>query len=127
MCFTRYTGPLVDHTYGNDQGYYLYIEASGGTRKQGEKAWLVTEHIASSSVDHCFTLWYHMYGNSIGNLSVYQSVYDPQKGGWDIPNKLFTAVGDHGDFWQQAFVDIPSDLTYYITVEGTHACILSFR
>ena len=61
----RYTGPSVDHTTGTDQGYYLYIEASGSTGKKGDKASLVTEHIQASSIDHCFTLWYHMKGNGM--------------------------------------------------------------
>ena len=68
LMFYRFTGPAVDHTTGTDNGFYMYIEASGGSNKVGDRAWLMTEHVAASNDDHCFSFWYHMAGK--GNLVV---------------------------------------------------------
>jgi len=37
-----YTGPEADHTFGTDEGHYIYIESSSLTLG-GEKAWLESE------------------------------------------------------------------------------------
>jgi len=62
LTYFRYTGPAVDHTTGTDKGFYMYVEASGSSNKQGDRAWLMTEHIAASNIDHCLSFWYHMNG-----------------------------------------------------------------
>ena len=49
-------------------GHYLFIETS--FRPKGWKAWLIGPKI-SPQAGKCFQFWYHMYGNSIGELNVY--------------------------------------------------------
>ncbi|XP_030853092.1 MAM and LDL-receptor class A domain-containing protein 1-like [Strongylocentrotus purpuratus] len=46
------TGPEVDHTFGTDEGYYIYTEASN-PRKLGERARLASFTIAGSRISVC--------------------------------------------------------------------------
>ena len=66
--------PLVDHTTGTSAGYYVYIESSY-PQLHGDKAWLVSE-VLESPRGACLDFWYHMKGNTTGNITVYQRVLD---------------------------------------------------
>ena len=50
------------------QGYYAYIESSGA-RVNGDNARLESLTM-NPSQSYCLTFWYHLYGNSIGNINV---------------------------------------------------------
>nr|XP_006814014.1 PREDICTED: MAM and LDL-receptor class A domain-containing protein C10orf112-like [Saccoglossus kowalevskii] len=60
------TGPTVDHTFGRTEGSYALFDVSGGS--SGQKARLEARPFLKA---RCVEFWYHMYGNHIGNLSVY--------------------------------------------------------
>ncbi|XP_066292880.1 MAM and LDL-receptor class A domain-containing protein 1-like, partial [Branchiostoma lanceolatum] len=60
------TGPSSDHTTGS--GYYMYIEASN--RQPGDVARLISPSLSSNV--KCLEFWYHMYGDHIEELRVYQ-------------------------------------------------------
>ena len=47
----------------------MYIEASEPV-KSGEKARLQTEILQASSASVCLSFWYHMYGDTMGQLKV---------------------------------------------------------
>ena len=66
--------PSVDHTTDTSIGYYAYIESSY-PQVYGDKAWLVSEVIESPR-GACLDFWYHMKGNTTGNMSVYYRVLD---------------------------------------------------
>ena len=68
--------PTVDHTLGTSAGHYAYIESSF-PQMHGDKAWLVSE-VLESPMGACLDFWYHMKGNSTGNLTVYQRVLNNQ-------------------------------------------------
>ena len=70
----RHSRPSVDHTTGTAAGHYVYIESSY-PQKHGDKAWLVSEAIESPR-GACLDFWYHMKGNSTGNMSVYYRITD---------------------------------------------------
>ncbi|XP_053380423.1 MAM and LDL-receptor class A domain-containing protein 1-like isoform X2 [Mercenaria mercenaria] len=96
------TGPSVDHSIGNDQGKYLYIESSS-PRKQGEFARLESPTL-SSRRKTCMSLWYYMYGDGIGNLTILI-----QKGqNTKSENVLFNISGNQGQRWCPAVVEIPA-------------------
>ncbi|XP_072014819.1 MAM and LDL-receptor class A domain-containing protein 2-like [Amphiura filiformis] len=64
------TGPAVDHTKGSSTGVYMYIESSS-PQKAGDKAWLVSPlQPATSPSGACMEFWYHMFGNTIGELNL---------------------------------------------------------
>lgn len=64
--------PAVDHTTGTSAGYYIYIESSF-PQTHGNKAWLVSE-VLESPKGACLDFWYHMKGNSTGNMTVYHRI-----------------------------------------------------
>ena len=105
------TGPKVDHTLGNSQGYYMYIETSGAGRKSGEKAWLVSDNRDPAS-SACLVFWYNMYGSGIGSLNVYTK---PSKGAM---NQKWSLSGNQGNVWQRAQVNVPSPVQYTVIFEG---------
>ena len=64
----------------------MYIEASS-PRKPGEIAKLVFT-VPNSGNQACLSFYYHMYGASAGNLSVYSGNM-----------KVFSVSGNQGDNW----------------------------
>lgn len=50
-------------------GYYLYMDSSVG--HWGYAAMILSEIFTPESRGHCFTFWYHMYGNSVGTLNLH--------------------------------------------------------
>ena len=72
----------------------MFIETSS-PRIQGEKARLVGPKFTSSASKRCLQFWYHMYGQSIGSLTVYVK--------WGAGNKsedaLWTLSGSQSNKW----------------------------
>ena len=68
------TGPSVDHTTNTAAGHYIYAEMTGAYAITGDTVDLITPWIKVGSTDTVYNLqfWEHMYGNSIGSLSVYR-------------------------------------------------------
>ncbi|XP_072182118.1 MAM and LDL-receptor class A domain-containing protein 1-like [Diadema setosum] len=66
---SSYTGPSHDHTTGS--GYYIYIEASS-PRVKGDFARLLSGALRPTAGEpYCFSFYYHMYGTSIGSLTIF--------------------------------------------------------
>ncbi len=91
------TGPGTDHTLGNANGTYLYIETSNPI-EQGDTATLYSPTLDLSnhstvSVD----FWYHMLGGQMGDLKVYGSA----DGGSTWSAELFSVSGSQGNVWNQ--------------------------
>ncbi|EDO47788.1 predicted protein [Nematostella vectensis] len=91
------TGPSVDHTLGTRLGYYMYIEASSGSF--GQRARLLGPRYQKSHSDCRLEFWYHMWGSTIGDLSVYVNVSDSLRLWW-------YKSGDQGNKWQKGVVGI---------------------
>ena len=92
-----------------ETGTYLYIEASY-PRNDGDNARLVSPMMPSdktSGKSHCFTFWFHMYGPHINALNVWKLT-----GGNYV--KLWTRVGDNGDMWRYAQIDLTSSYQYQV-------------
>ena len=53
-------------------GVYMKVNNSA-PNKEGDKAVLVTTEDVDGSLERCFSLWYHMFGEDVGNLIVYAS------------------------------------------------------
>ncbi|UJR31098.1 hypothetical protein I4U23_018606, partial [Adineta vaga] len=103
--FSENTGPIIDHTTGTSAGYYAYIESSL-PQKLGDKAWLVSE-VVESPKGACLDFWYHMKGDTTGNLTVLHRIMDKQ------PTILWSKEGDQGDLWLNAKVDLPVTNDHY--------------
>ncbi|XP_013402242.2 MAM and LDL-receptor class A domain-containing protein 1-like, partial [Lingula anatina] len=86
------TGPNGDHTDG--KGYYMYTEVSGSL-KAGNRASMATPPINLSG-KVCISFWYHMYGNSVGDLNVYTSRNNSSK------TRVFAFSKNQGNVWKYA-------------------------
>jgi len=74
-------------------GYYMYIETAY-PREEGDKAILNSPKLQFSG-SMCLKFYYHMYGSDIGTLNVIIN-----------GNKVFRAVGDNGNRWLIAAIDL---------------------
>ncbi|XP_071851180.1 MAM and LDL-receptor class A domain-containing protein 1-like isoform X5 [Apostichopus japonicus] len=105
------TGPQVDHTLGTNLGHYLYFEASFG--QQGDNAWLVSQYIPATDGNfNCLAFWYHMFGETIGDLTIY---IRPE--GQNM-TEVWKESGDHGDVWIQGLANLYSDIQYQLVIEA---------
>ena len=92
------TGPSGDHTSGS--GNYLYTETSGSCRfKEGH---LITPcfDLSNASKPEA-SIWYHMQGNSMGELHV-----DILHNGKWLRDVVSPLSGDQGGQWQKWTIDL---------------------
>ncbi|MBT7144865.1 MAG: hypothetical protein HN894_16195, partial [Bacteroidetes bacterium] len=94
--YTSYTGPSSDHS---GSGKYLYMESSSCYNKTAD-VYSPSFKIAGSS--STLTFWYHMYGSSMGSLTVYINT-----GGYSY-TQIWNMSGDQGNAWQKATLDLSS-------------------
>lgn len=95
------TGPSVDHTTGNNSGYYVSTFFSPGS-------WLKTYRMMSLplrplSSPSCLSFWYHMYGEDVFVLRVLLVQGSEQV--------LFQREGNYGDSWYQGQIEISENYT----------------
>ncbi|CAG5126619.1 unnamed protein product, partial [Candidula unifasciata] len=108
-----YMGPQVDHTTGTSSGQYLYIETLG-IHNPGDKAILQSAPLAATS-GACLQFWYHMSGDSVGNLTVYTKSTNTSN-----RNPIGFLSGDQGDLWQMGFITVRSVVAFEVLFEGTY-------
>ncbi|MDG1440425.1 MAG: fibronectin type III domain-containing protein [Flavobacteriales bacterium] len=93
------TGPSDDITGG---GNYLYIETSS-PRTPGDSAIINSNFIDISNLSNPeLSFSYHMFGASIGELSIW--ITDAT----GLSNQIFIKNGDQGDQWNFEFIDLSS-------------------
>ncbi|CAG2236368.1 unnamed protein product [Mytilus edulis] len=108
---TDYNGPFKDHTTGSANGHYIYlVPTSLNLTQVGIKSNLTSRTIHPGG-DLCFTFWYHMYGETIGTLSVYTESNNTLELHW-------SQSGNKVNSWQFANFDISNSETYRIIFEG---------
>ncbi|MEP5611475.1 MAG: choice-of-anchor J domain-containing protein [Cyclobacteriaceae bacterium] len=67
--FNGATGPLVDHTTGTANGFYVYTESSGGA--VGDTTEFTSPPVVISSLENpSFEFWYHLFGDDIVSFEV---------------------------------------------------------
>ena len=88
----------------------MYIESSGPNTN--DKAYLVSPRYAKAEGICKMSFWYHMYGEHIGHLKVHIMT---RPGNYGSP--AWTEVGDHGNEWHEAIVNI-TDTTGEYQVRG---------
>ncbi|XP_060597143.1 MAM and LDL-receptor class A domain-containing protein 1-like [Ruditapes philippinarum] len=118
---TGNTGPNNDHTKGNSNGVYAYIESSFD--QPGSLAYLTSPELPSSG-QACFSFWYNMHGQEIGSLKV-ETVERLKDCSESIHDKL-TLANDQLNVWHLAQINIPALSNPYKIVlksirgSGTH-------
>ncbi|MBK8341211.1 MAG: hypothetical protein IPK99_14995 [Flavobacteriales bacterium] len=97
---TANTGPTFDHTTGDAQGRYLYVESSGAC--VGEEAVFLTPCLSlPAGGAFALSFWYHMHGGGMGELHL--DVVS--NGSWTI-DVVPPLIGDQGDQWWRHWVDL---------------------
>ena len=89
------------------EGFYLYVESTG--RRERDTARLISKELPKTSPNQkCFKFFYHMYGSTIGSLTVrLMSKGQPEK-------VLFTKAGNQGFKWQPAELSINTAQPYQV-------------
>ena len=89
----------------------MYIETS--SRRQGDKARLLSPQMPKTSAK-CLQFWYHMYGSSIGSLTVYKKTTS------GVGTQIWTLSGNQGDEWLVAQKSVYSPVrSFRLSFEGT--------
>ncbi|XP_074659491.1 MAM and LDL-receptor class A domain-containing protein 1-like [Tubulanus polymorphus] len=88
------TGPTFDHTLRSPDGHYAFMEAS--PLRKNQKIVMETTEFTSNS-DQCLNFYYHMYGTSMGELSV---LVDGEE--------TFVSRGNLGNHWVEGSAPVPS-------------------
>ena len=92
-------------------GTYIYIETSGISRRQGEKARLESELFQATN-GKCFSFWYHMYGRDIGTLNIYKKDSVSE-------TLLQTYNGSQGNIWKEGEVGLYSRTSFKVNIKIT--------
>ena len=89
----------------------MYIEASY-PRKQGDKARIIsTDFNPTSSRGRCVKFAYHMYGTSIGALSIYIKT----GAGNQSETLIWSNSGNHGNQWILGQAPVRSSKKYSVS------------
>eukprot|EP00057_Strongylocentrotus_purpuratus_P017483 XP_011671957.1 PREDICTED: cell wall protein DAN4-like [Strongylocentrotus purpuratus] len=118
---TLTTGPIMDHTLNNANGYYVRIEAN--KKAIGSSARLVSPAIQrthSFTDPSCLGFWYSMYGKHMGYLNVYATTTDtiPTTTTLTEAAMVWSLNGDQGDGWKMAEVAIDMANDFVIIFEA---------
>uniref|UniRef100_A0A7M5U4P5 Uncharacterized protein n=1 Tax=Clytia hemisphaerica TaxID=252671 RepID=A0A7M5U4P5_9CNID len=107
------TGPKVDHTQGNEQGYYAYVETSFS--KQNATANLRSPRIAFTSGGDsvCVRFWYHMFGQHVGAFNLYQTQSSTKLG-----KMVWQRKGALVDDWVYGHVTVPRSPAFYMVFQA---------
>ncbi|CAC5399335.1 unnamed protein product [Mytilus coruscus] len=89
-------------------GFYMYIQSS--EKGRNDTAQFISKSIVRKN-EQCLTFWYHMRGDDIGSLKVYQKQNISMKCIW-------TKIGPQGKQWIKAYVDLAKYDNYQIVFEG---------
>ncbi|KAK7488812.1 hypothetical protein BaRGS_00019947 [Batillaria attramentaria] len=68
---TNDTEAMTDHTLGNNQGHYLYLNTSNESVKPNDTALLVSEEKAPPTASVCLMFWYYVNGGNTSHLDVF--------------------------------------------------------
>lgn len=116
-CWIRHTGSTPssstgadnDHTYGDTTHYKIYVECSSSVCQGSDTEAIIEHDIQGNIYALSMTIWYHMYGSSMGALHV--DIYD---GVWN--NDVWSITGQQHTSTTQAYTQTPAiDLSAYTT------------
>lgn len=96
------TGPTIDHNPGNNNGKYIYSEASNGCT--GADSYVISPCFdLTNTILPEFSFWYHMNGSNMGVLRVDVM----SEGVWN--NNIITPIfGNKGNVWLNQTIDLSS-------------------
>ncbi|XP_022097778.1 MAM and LDL-receptor class A domain-containing protein 1-like isoform X1 [Acanthaster planci] len=106
------TGPAGDHTLGDANGHYVYIEVTG--QNENDTARLSSQYFRNvTSAGYCMEFWYHMYGPHVADLNIYTLTYPT-----GVETLVWTKVGSFGPQWNQGMIHFLETDRYQVILEG---------
>lgn len=105
------TGPKSDHTRGDDKGYYMYIETSFNQENHTANLRSPRINFASGGNSVCVRFWYHMFGQHVGSLNIYQTQNARYLG-----KPVWTRKGALVDEWTYGHVSVPRSPSFYVRI-----------
>lgn len=92
------------------QGYYIYMESSYARKDM--LARIRTQVMAATTGESsCLIMWYHMFGDGVGTLSVYMRNADELV----TEDPLWSMSGNRGDRWWATEMDLESDKDFVVS------------
>ena len=91
----------------------IFLEASS-PQKLGDKGRLVSI-IEQPANSHCLEFWYHMYGESIGQLNVYTTT---NVSGDYVSTLRWSRGANVGDIWRKAHISTENINPSHLVFEG---------
>nr|XP_057907663.1 MAM and LDL-receptor class A domain-containing protein 1-like [Doryrhamphus excisus] len=107
---TPNTGPVGDHTTG--KGKYLYIESSPPSAKSHVAQLKSALLPPAGEQGYCLTFWYHMFGATVGSLSMFLHTAMDKTLVWQ-------KSGNQGDEWQLAQSHVTLQKIHQVIVEAS--------
>ncbi|XP_078791082.1 MAM and LDL-receptor class A domain-containing protein 1 isoform X3 [Oryzias latipes] len=109
---TPNTGPAGDHTTG--KGKYLHIKSSHPSLK-GSRAQLKSAVLPPAGKDgYCFTLWYHMFGATVGDLKIFLRTVDTLE-----EELIWQKSGSQEDEWLLSQTHVTLQRAHQVILEAT--------
>jgi PKD repeat protein len=111
---TAASGPSLDHTSGNLNGKYIYLEPTpaNGQTCTAQEAWLLSPCMNLASVlNPRLSFWYHLFGADMGELHV-----DIFADGIWHNDVMPPMVGNQGTAWLEANVPLDAYATEDVVV-----------
>ncbi|XP_070531537.1 MAM and LDL-receptor class A domain-containing protein 1-like [Ptychodera flava] len=112
------TGPVFDHTFGDLNGNYMFIETSF-PRIFGERARILTPIFrAPTDGVACVSFWYHMFGANINTFTVnLVKVFGSQPNDTES-TRLWLRQFDQGNQWLHHELEVNIDTYFQIAFDG---------
>eukprot|EP00057_Strongylocentrotus_purpuratus_P023601 XP_011678075.1 PREDICTED: MAM and LDL-receptor class A domain-containing protein 1 [Strongylocentrotus purpuratus] len=108
-----YTGPDVDHTRGDELGFFMLINPSN-SKPIGAKARFISPLSTPLPQGGCIEFYYNMYGIDVETLNVYTKTEDQ-----DLPGtQVWSQQGNQGNYWHRATFATPSGQGFQVVFEG---------
>uniref|UniRef100_A0A8C5KA78 MAM and LDL receptor class A domain containing 1 n=1 Tax=Jaculus jaculus TaxID=51337 RepID=A0A8C5KA78_JACJA len=108
---TASTEPAGDHTLGNSSGHYILIKSF--FPQQPMKTARISSPLISKRSKDCKIIFnYHMYGNGIGALTVFQVSISNQT------KVLLNLTEEQGNFWRRKELSLTSEEDFRLKFEG---------
>ncbi|RXM29699.1 MAM and LDL-receptor class A domain-containing protein 1 [Acipenser ruthenus] len=105
------SGPPTDHTLRETSGHYIYIKSTL-PQVPGNKARISGPTISKNSKECKIIFYFHMAGNGIGTLNVYQVTISDQY------LLLLNLTGDQGNYWQRGELLLHAEEDFVVMFEG---------
>ncbi|KAK2536438.1 Malrd1 [Columba guinea] len=106
------TGPATDHTLQEPSGHFIFIKSSF-LQLPGHKARISSPVLSRKNRNCKMIFYYHMYGDNIGSLIVYQRTR------LEHEKVLLNLTGNQGNFWQSKTLILTGDREdFQVVFEG---------